>query len=196
MDKKQTLHQKIIDATLTEISTNGIENLTAKNISKRAKTSTGIIYHHFDTMEGLVFATYSELINELAKIRKQVRKKYPSDPVKRLKETMLVNFDKEFVNNTNRSAWTQLWASSVCNNNINELVNQYYKSLYSDIESDFKEFCDDASSRQNALSIISMIHGYWIELIITKNATVDECIDAANNCIDKANRVERIKSLI
>ena len=65
MDKKQTLHQKIIDATLTEISTNGIENLTAKNISKRAKTSTGIIYHHFDTMEGLVFATYSELMNEL-----------------------------------------------------------------------------------------------------------------------------------
>ena len=196
MDKKPNLQKKIIDATLTEISTNGIENLTAKSISKRANTSTGIIYHHFGTMEGLVFATYSELMNELTNRRDEVRKKHPNDPIKRLKATMLVNFVKEFVDNDNRSGWTQLWASSVCNKNINELVNVYYKSLYSEIESDFKEFCDDASSRQNALSIISMIHGYWIELIITKNATVDECIDAANNCIDKANKAEYIKSLI
>lgn len=188
MEKNPTLHQKIIDATLTEISTNGIENLTAKKISKRANTSTGIIYHHFGTMEGLIFETYSELTNELADRIEEVRKKYPLDPVKRLKETVLVNFDKDFINNANRRAWTQLWASSVCNKNINEMTNKYYNSLYSHIESDLKEFCDEASARQYALSIIAMIHGYWIQMIITNNATIEECISATNNCIDNARQ--------
>lgn len=188
MEKKPTLHQKIIDATLTEISTNGIENLTAKRVSMRAKTSTGIIYHHFGTMGGLIFETYSELTNELANRRAEVRKKHPLDPIKRLKETMLVNFDKDFINNANRRAWTQLWASSVCNKNINKMATEYYNSLYSEIESDLKEFCDEPSARQNALSIIAMTHGYWIQMIITNNATIEECISAANNCIDNARQ--------
>ena len=196
IDKKHTLHWAIINATLTEISENGIENLTAKKISQRANTSTGIIYHHFGTKEGLVFATYTELTKDLTNRIDKVRKKHKKDPIKRLKETMLVSFDKDLINNENRSAWTQLWASSVCDEKINKLVVNYYDSLYSVIESDLLEFCDEAIAREHSLSLMSMIHGYWIEIMIAKNASVEEAINASNKCIDNASKVERLKSLI
>lgn len=196
MNKQGTLYKKLIDATLSEISENGIEMLTAKKISERANTSTGIIYHHFGTKEELVLATYTELTNDLTNRIDKVRKKYPKDPVKRLKETMLVSFDKDLINNDNKSGWTQLWASSVCDEKINKLVESYYESLYSVIKSDLLEFCDETSAREYSLSLMSMIHGYWIEIMIAKNATVEEAINASNKCIDNANKVQHLKSII
>ncbi len=188
MARMSNLQEKIIEATIQEISQGGIENLTTKKISKSAKTSTGIIHHHFSTKSNLILATYTKLIDDLTAKRDAVRSQYPNDPALRIEATAMISFNDDYINDDNARAWTQLWASAMCNKKIGKILSEHNKNLLNMIEGDFKEFCDAKSARQHALSVTAMIHGYWVELQIAKNVSMEECNHAIKCCVENARR--------
>ena len=62
LDKRQA----IFDATLSLISENGFHGTSMSRVAKKAKVSTGIIYHYFTGKEELIHALYKDVANRAA----------------------------------------------------------------------------------------------------------------------------------
>ncbi|WED25211.1 TetR/AcrR family transcriptional regulator [Vibrio sp. DW001] len=67
VNKKQLAAEKmkktLIEATIEIVGTSGIEKLTTSALSKKANTSKGGLYHHFDSLNTLKISAFQTLVD-------------------------------------------------------------------------------------------------------------------------------------
>jgi len=64
-DKSGDRQQQILDATLDLVATQGLINTSIGKISKRAKSSPGIIYHYFESKDEIMDTLFLQVITEM-----------------------------------------------------------------------------------------------------------------------------------
>lgn len=57
--------QQILDATLALVASEGLLNASISKISKRAKSSPGIVYHYFDSKDGIMDRLFINIFREM-----------------------------------------------------------------------------------------------------------------------------------
>ena len=61
MDQVEDKRASILSATLKLVSENGFHGTVMSKVAKAAGVSSGIIYHYFDSKDGLILELYKEI---------------------------------------------------------------------------------------------------------------------------------------
>lgn len=175
---------KIIESTLDVVGELGLENLTIRKVSKHADISLGIIHHHFQNKENLVYCTYDHLIRQaraqISEARSQI-----DDPVARMKLTAKLCFIPALTSKGATNVWPQMWSSSVHDARVRRLCSAFSKRLVSNLLYDYRTVgCNKELAHTFALQTSALIHGIWIEQSILNTVSQDQSINIINANID------------
>lgn len=154
---------KIIESTLEVVGEMGLENLTIRKVSHHADISLGIIHHHFQNKENLIYCTYDYLIRR-ARAKISAARSQISDPVKRMKLTAELCFIPALTSKGATNVWPQMWSSSVHDNKVRRLCSAFSKRLVSNLQYDFRRLgFNKQLANTFAIQTSALIHGIWIE---------------------------------
>jgi len=64
-NKSSNRQQQILDATLELVATQGLLKTTISKISKRAKSSPGIVYHYFESKDEIMDTLFINIFSEM-----------------------------------------------------------------------------------------------------------------------------------
>lgn len=185
--------RKIIEATLEEIGVNGLSVVTTKRISQRAKTSTGIIHHYFETKDNLVYAAYIYLIRELSR---QTQHTITPDLSleERLRTMICIQFSDTLLTETGGNVWPHFWAHSLHDPMVKRILRVYSGRVHSNMAYIFRELgLPRAEARRAAHRLFSTVHGVWLEHQITgmlndRDYAVSLVEEQLNNILSKIPR--------
>lgn len=158
---KEETPLRILQSTMHEMGSNGLTNLTTKNISQRANLSTGIIHHYFDTKDNLVYAAYVYLVKDLHQCSLEVGRT-ENDPKKRLLAMIRMNFSATHISQEARNIWPQFWAHAAYDARIERLLRAYYSRCHSNLTYNFRQrISDPQNAKMAANMLLASIHGVW-----------------------------------
>lgn len=157
----------ILISTLEMIAEYGIEGLTIKRVSDRLNMSTGIIYHHYQTKENLLYEAFFYFVHRSHnKILGYLR--VNDDPENRLMEFVNSQFSEEMITVSAANIWVYFWYYSLQDEKVAHLLTIFSKRFVSNISYAFFKMTNNKTlSQRHALEFFSLIHGLWIEHVIT-----------------------------
>lgn len=177
---------KLIDATLAVVGEVGLENLTIRRVSDHAGVSVGLVHHHFENKQSLVYKTFEHLIR---RVREQLvnGRRDIADPVARMKFTADMCFSDEVMSQGAANVWPHMWSSSAHEQNVQRLCAAFSRRLRSNFIFDFRQAgCDPSMSRIHAIQAMALVHGLWIEHRVAATVSIDEVIGVFHGMIDDA----------
>lgn len=177
---------KLIDATLAVVGEVGLENLTIRRVSEHAGVSVGLVHHHFENKQSLVYKTFEHLIR---RVREQLTdgRRDIADPIVRMKFTADMCFNDEVMSQGAANVWPHMWSSSAHEQDVRRLCTAFSRRLRSNFVFDFRRAgCDPVMSRIHAIQAMALVHGLWIEHRVAATISIDEAIGIFHGMIDDA----------
>ncbi|MBR8184219.1 transcriptional regulator BetI [Burkholderia ambifaria] len=177
---------KLIDATLEVVGQVGLENLTIRKVSEYAGVSVGLVHHHFENKNNLVYKTFVYLIR---RVREQLiaGRRGIADPVERMKFTADMCFSDEVMSPGAANVWPHMWSSSAHDDEVKRLSTAFSRRLRSNFVHDLRGAgCDHAMANIWAIQAMALVHGLWIEHRVSATITIDEVLGIFHGMIDDA----------
>ncbi|MCA3825819.1 MAG: TetR family transcriptional regulator C-terminal domain-containing protein [Burkholderia sp.] len=177
---------KLIDSTLEVVGQVGLENLTIRKVSEYAQVSVGLVHHHFENKNNLVYKTFVYLIR---RVREQLTagRRGIADPVERMKFTADMCFGDEVLSPGAANVWPHMWSSSAHDADVRRLCTAFSRRLRSNFIHDLGNAgCDRTMATIWAIQAMALVHGLWIEHRVASTITIDEVIGVFHGMIDDA----------
>ncbi|MBD1554929.1 transcriptional regulator BetI [Pseudomonas typographi] len=163
--------QQLIDATLQAVDRVGMAEASIGVIAKTAGVSNGIISHYFQDKNGLLFATMSHLLTELATKTAERRRALSSDsPRAHLQAIIEGNFDASQVNTAAMKTWLAFWAASMHQPALHRLQRVNDHRLYSNLCCQFRRVLSTEHARSSARGLAALIDGLWLRGALSGDA--------------------------
>ncbi|HDR9318560.1 TPA: transcriptional regulator BetI [Burkholderia vietnamiensis] len=177
---------KLIEATLEVVGQAGLENLTIRKVSEYAGVSVGLVHHHFENKNNLVYKTFVYLIR---RVREQLiaGRRGIAAPVERMKFTADMCFSDEVMSPGAANVWPHMWSSSAHDDEVKRLCSAFSRRLRSNFIHDLRQAgCDQTMANIWAIQAMALVHGLWIEHRVSETITIDEVLGVFHGMIDDA----------
>ena len=172
-EQKQLTRQKLIEATLEVITSQGLSGVTMAKVADQAGLSRGIGNFHFQSKEQLLLEVLRTLHNEFdAAWRTAVSDtdRSPADRLKAVIETMLT---PPIANKKKLAVWLAFWGEASARKTYLEICEAHDREYDAAIEDIIGEMVDDEFNSHGlslgtiAKSLTALIDGFWVEYLIS-----------------------------
>ncbi|MGH6881842.1 transcriptional regulator BetI [Hypericibacter sp.] len=161
-----------IAATLKVIAENGIENTTMAKIGEAANVSGALASHYFSSKEDLLIQAYQALFDTVFEEAHRAASQFRNEPVKQIKAIIAAVFGRVAFTTITRGAYLRFWAASLSNPELLKISRKSYQKDIEAIERLMQRAAPDSkdfNARRAALSLVSMMDGFWLDMSFAKN---------------------------
>jgi AcrR family transcriptional regulator len=194
------MRAKLLEATITAISRDGVAGASIEHITQRAGVSRGLVRHYYGTKSNLLAAAFQLLADDYRTMLGMDRADEPQPgegAASRLRAAILPAFERLEGGPSRQYAWFGFWALArseselaQINHVLYEEIGRYLGGLIADVAAERGRVVDSAAAGRG---LAAMIEGAWVHCIIgAEGVSVGE---AKRLCLDYASRLLGLESL-
>jgi TetR/AcrR family transcriptional regulator, transcriptional repressor of bet genes len=183
--------ETLMAATLRVVAEQGIENTTIVKICDAANVSRGLANHYFASKDDLLVQAYQGLLDQVFEVTAKAAAKHRDKPQEQIKAMIESVFSKALFSEVSRAAYLCFWTASLSNKQLLEINRDVYDKEVRAMEKLFRRAAEERGkkidARQVALSLISMMDGFWLSMSInTDSVTAKQAVGMCCNFVDMA----------
>ena len=189
----QRRHAMIL-ATISEIAAAGTLDVTVSQIAKRAGMSAALAMHYFGTKDKIFLAAMRHVL-ELYRQTTRLRLATARTPYERIAAIIDASFDASQFEREIVAAWLAFYVRALQSPETKRLLEVYSRRLHSNLLFNLKQLFDDATARQIAHGLASLIDGFYIrhalqDAVPNRNETRAMVQDYLDLWLERKQRLE------
>lgn len=161
--------QQIIQAAISIVHEQGICNLRVADVAKRAGISNGLVFHHFQSREGVLDEVMRYVMRSYFQQSEKVLRGVV-DPRQRIDAYLKMSFDPRQLDPEIASTWLALFYLGKTSDRFASLMRIYESRQISNIRHCTRQLFGDAEADFYATSLIAMIDGLWLKHAVRRQA--------------------------
>lgn len=184
-EQKQITRQKLLNATVDIIASEGLEGVTLSKVAELTGLSRGICNYHFETKERLMLEALRILYQEHEEIWRKTIFNIEESPEDRLKNLIKVMLTPPIAEHKKLSVWLAFWGVAPNRKTYLEICSTVDREFENEVEalllqiSDGKDMVNGMSLKAISVALVSMIDGFWVNYLISPGClTSDDAIKA------------------
>jgi TetR/AcrR family transcriptional repressor of bet genes len=183
---REVRRRQLIDATIDSIAERGFSGTTLAAVTKGANLSHGIVNFYFKNKETLFVETLGLLAQEHYDCWQAAINMAGSEPSKRLKAIIEVDFERDICSPKKLAVWFAFWGQAKYRPNYIKIHDGYDKQRSDEIERLCRLIVEDGgyehpNPASSARSIVALVDGLWLSLLLYPNSTHRK--EALNDCL-------------
>lgn len=188
--------ESLVAAALRCIARDGIAGFTIDNISREAAVSRGLINHHFDGIDELLVAVYSDMTVSMETAGRMALL-VDGGAEHRLAAVINTMFAPPMFSKASLRAWLALWGEVAVNARLRSAHRKSYNQYRQAMAAAIGELAAARQVKLDPLSlattIIALIDGLWIEWcldpsLVTQQQAKDSVYDVLEARLGKLHR--------
>ena len=184
-EQKQHTRQKLIEATMAVIASEGFSGVTMAKVAEKAGLSRGIGNFHFQSKEQLLLETLHTLYMEFENGWRSAVADAGSSPVDQLKELRKTTLQPPIADFKKVAVWLAYWGEAPSRKKYLEICAAHDREWDGAVENILRLLVDDAFNSHGmtlakiAHSLTAMMDGFWVEYLIADGRyTPDDAVKA------------------
>ena len=185
-EQKQHTRQKLIEATMEVIASEGFSGVTMAKVAEKAGLSRGIGNFHFRSKEQLLLETLRTLYQEFDDGWRNAVVDAGSSPVDQLKDLIKTTLNPPIADFKKIALWLAYWGEAPSREKYLEICAAHDREWDATVENILRPMVDDKFNSHGmtlakiAQSLTAMIDGFWVEYLIADGRYTPE--DAVKAC--------------
>ena len=185
-EQKQHTRQKLIEATMEVIASEGFSGVTMAKVAEKAGLSRGIGNFHFRSKEQLLLETLRRLYKEFHDGWRNAVEDAGSSPVDQLKDLIKTTLNPPIADFKKVALWLAYWGEAPSREKYLEICAAHDREWDATVENILRPMVDDEFNSHGmtlakiAQSLTAMIDGFWVEYLIADGRYTPE--DAVKAC--------------
>ena len=185
-EQKQQTRQKLLEATMEVIASEGLSGVTMAKVAEQAGLSRGISNFHFQSKEQLLLETLRSIYQEFDKSWRNIvadDSRLPAEKLKAIIETTLM---PPIARKKKLAVWLAFWGEASSRKTYLEICAAHDLEWDAAVEDILQKMIgDDFNFRGMGLekiaqSLTAMMDGFWVEYLISEDRFTPR--DAINAC--------------
>lgn len=181
----ETRQEELINATITCLKKDGYKGLSIRKIADCAGVSTGLINHHFGSIEKLVAISYEYLAQNILNELINNCENKGSSPQEKIHIFIESSFISTSLSPDLLNAWIVFWGMSIHSKEIDNSHSITYSRYLDFISNLLTDLWNESSNeecdlRLATISFSALLDGLWVESCL--NAKKFKSEDAINIC--------------
>jgi TetR/AcrR family transcriptional repressor of bet genes len=184
-EQKRHTRQKLIDATMAVIASEGFSGVTMAKVAQKAGLSRGIGNFHFQSKEQLLLETLQSLYKEFENGWRNAVVAAGSSPVDQLKDLIKTTLNPPIADIRKVAVWLAYWGEAPSRKKYLEICAFRDREWDAAVEAILRQLVDDEFHSQGmtlakiAHSLTAMMDGFWVEYLIADGRyTPDDALKA------------------
>ena len=184
-EQKQQTRQKLIEATMEVIASEGFSSVTMAKVAEKAGLSRGIGNFHFKSKEQLLLETLRALYKEFDDGWRNAVADAGSSPTDQLKDLIKTTLNPPIADYKKVAVWLAYWGEAPSRKKYLKICAAHDREWDAAVENIVKQMVDDEfnphgmSLAKIAQSLTAMMDGFWVEYLIAGDRyTSDDAIKA------------------
>ncbi|MGD1975253.1 MAG: TetR family transcriptional regulator C-terminal domain-containing protein [Desulfobacterales bacterium] len=184
-EQKQHTRQKLIEATMAVISSEGFSGVTMAKVAEKAGLSRGIGNFHFQSKEQLLLETLHNLYMEFENGWRNAVADAGSSPVDQLKELIKTTLQPPIADFKKVAVWLAYWGEAPSRKKYLAICAAHDREWDGAVENILRLLVDDEFNSHGmtlakiAHSLTAMMDGFWVEYLIADGRyTPDDAVKA------------------
>ena len=184
-EQKQHTRQKLIEATMDVIASEGFSGVTMAKVAETAGLSRGIGNFHFQSKEQLLLESLRTLYKEFEDGWRNAVANAGSSPVEQLKELIKTTLNPPIANSKKVAVWLAFWGEAPSRKKYLEICAAHDREWDAAVERILSRLVDDEFTSHGmpvgkiAHSLTAMMDGFWVEYLIADGRyTPDDAVKA------------------
>ena len=171
-EQKQHTRQKLIEATMDVIASEGFSGITMAKVAEKAGLSRGIGNFHFQSKEQLLLETLRTLYKEFDDGWRNAVSDAGSSPVDQLKDLIKTTLTPPIADFKKVAVWLAYWGEAPSRKKYLEICAARDREWDAAVENILRQLIDEKfNSRGMTLgkitqSLTAMMDGFWVEYLI------------------------------
>ncbi|HVW67470.1 MAG TPA: betaine-aldehyde dehydrogenase [Steroidobacteraceae bacterium] len=158
--------RQLIEVTIDSLAEVGFVGTTLAQIASRAGVSPGLVAHYFGDKDGLLEATFRNLLRRLNQ-RAQPRLAAAYTPRGRIQAVIDANLAAEEFDKRTGTAWLAFWGQVLHTEGLKRVQTVYQRRMLSNLCHPLKKLLPPAEARSLASMIAAMIDGVWLRAALS-----------------------------
>ncbi|CAB1081521.1 hypothetical protein D1AOALGA4SA_9171 [Olavius algarvensis Delta 1 endosymbiont] len=186
VEQKRQTRQKLIEATMAVIASEGFSGVTMAKVAETAGLSRGIGNFHFQSKEQLLLETLRALYEEFDDGWRNAVAAAGPLPTDQLKDLIKTTLNPPIADFKKVAVWLAYWGEAPSRKQYLEICAAHDREWDAAVENIFKQMVDhNFNSRGMSLakiaqSLTAMMDGFWVEYLIAGDRYTPE--DAVMAC--------------
>ena len=183
--QKQHTRQKLIEATMEVIASEGFSGVTMAKVAEKAGLSRGIGNFHFQSKEQLLLETLHTLYMEFEDGWRNAVAGAGSSPVEQLKDLIKTTLNPPIAEYKRVAVWLAYWGEAPSRKKYLEICAARDCEWDAAVEDILRQLVDDEFNSHGmtlakiAHSLTAMMDGFWVEYLIADGRyTPDDAVKA------------------
>ena len=183
--QKQHTRQKLIEATMAVIASEGFSGVTMAKVAEKAGLSRGIGNFHFQSKEQLLLETLHTLYMEFEDGWRNAVADAGSSPVEQLRDLIKTTLNPPIADFKKVAVWLAYWGEAPSRKKYLEICAAHDREWDGAVENILRQLVDDEFNSHGmtlakiAHSLTAMMDGFWVEYLIADGRyTPDDAIKA------------------
>ena len=170
--QKQHTRQKLIEATMAVIASEGFSGVTMAKVAEKAGLSRGIGNFHFQSKEQLLLETLHTLYKEFEDGWRNAVADAGSSPVEQLKDLIKTTLNPPIADFKKVAVWIAYWGEAPSRKKYLEICAARDREWDAAVEDILRQLVDDEFNPHGmtlakiAHSLTAMMDGFWVEYLI------------------------------
>jgi TetR/AcrR family transcriptional repressor of bet genes len=171
-EQKQQTRQKLIEATMAVIASEGFSGVTMAKVAEKAGLSRGIGNFHFQSKEQLLLETLHTLYMEFEDGWRNAVADAGSSPVEQLKDLIKTTLNPPIAEYKKVAVWLAYWGEAPSRKKYLEICAARDCEWDAAVEDILRQLVDDEFNSHGmtlakiAHSLTAMMDGFWVEYLI------------------------------
>jgi len=184
--QKQHTRQKLIEATMDVIASEGFSGVTMAKVAEKAGLSRGIGNFHFRSKEQLLLETLRTLYKEFEDGWRNAVADAVSSPVEQLKDLIKTTLNPPIADFKKVAVWLAYWGEAPSRKKYLEICAEHDREWDAAVENILSQLVDEKFNSHGmtlgkiAQSLTAMMDGFWVEYLIADGKYTPD--DAAKAC--------------
>jgi len=184
-EQKQQTRQKLIEATMAVIASEGFSGVTMAKVAEKAGLSRGIGNFHFQSKEQLLLETLHTLYKEFEDGWRNAVADAGSWPVEQLKDLIKTTLNPPIADFKKVAVWLAYWGEAPSRKKYLEICAVHDREWDAAVENILRQLVDEKFNSHGmtlgkiAQSLTAMMDGFWVEYLIADGRyTPDDAVKA------------------
>lgn len=186
-EQKQITRQKLLNATINIISSEGLAGVTLAKVASQTGLSRGICNFHFNTKEELMLEALRMLYQEHEQSWRKTVSNLNDSPAVRLKTLIETLLTPPIADHKKLSVWMAFWGVAPQRKTYLEICANIDREYEVEVEkllrglSGGDETVNGMSLQAISVTLTSMIDGFWVNYLISPGCLAPD--DAVKACL-------------
>jgi len=185
-EQKQQTRQRLLEATMAVIASEGLSGVTMAKVAEQAGLSRGICNFHFQSKEQLLLETLRSTYQEFEKSWRNIVADDGRLPAEKLKAIIETTLRPPIASKKKLAVWLAFWGEASSRNTYLEICAAHDLEWDTAMEEIMQKMVGDdfnfhgMSLGKIAQSLTAMMDGFWVEYLIAEDRYTPR--DAINAC--------------